>query len=230
MSQGQFRGFSQQQLASFQQSSPSNQGQSQQDQGSAPGPRRNWKYANRSSPSAAPYAQFGGYQTDFKQNFYNPNKLRGDEADMIVNQKLQERERQDQIFEQKWQAQRNGTDVSGDHIIREGIWARGPEYANAQLTWPIHAKVRRGEEQFLANLEVVEAFLSNKKIFFKQTLTCCVKDCGEQLQNAEFYDETNKVAWPVSFIHYLGDHNNPPSKFFYDYVNRAADAIRQMRQ
>lgn len=226
--QGPFRGFSQQQLQSLQgQSSGPAQSQAQQQAGPT-APQRNWRYANRNPPSAAPYAQFSSFQTDYKQSIYNPNKARPDETQMMLDRKLHEREQQMQIFEQKWQAQRNGSDISGDHIIREGIWARSPEYATQHVPWPIHAKEWRGENPFLENLEVLEGFLANKKIFFKDGITCLVKDCGAQLQNAEFLDEVNKVAWPVSFIHYLGDHNNPPSKFFYDYVNRAAAAIRGM--
>jgi hypothetical protein len=79
------------------------------------------------------------------------------------------------------------------------------------------------------NLEVVENFLnrSRKKFYYKNPLHCQV--CGCDLENSDYVDEVNKLSWPTSFIHYLGDHNNPPSKFFYNYVNKAAAAIQQQQ-
>lgn len=226
--QGPFRGFKD--LSSFEQP-PQQQQQQQPSQPAAQQPARNWRYANRSTQTTAPYAQFNGYQTDYQSNRYVPtgHRSRNDEMDMYLSQKEEERQRQLSAFEQKWQSQQQGGSVSHDHFIREGIWARSPDTATITFPWPIHAQSWQNEDDFLNNLEVVEAFLQSKKIYYKDNIRCLVEGCGAELQNAEFVDETNKISWPVSFIHYLGDHNNPPSKIFYDYVRRAATAIRSVQ-
>lgn len=234
-----FRGFSPQQLSALLQQQPQPAGNAAQQQQPQPAanapaqPQHNWRYANRNTQAAQPYKQFSNYQTDWQQNRYAPagNRATKDELAMLISSKEQERANQLAMFEQTWQKQQNGG-TSHDHMIREGIWARSPESATANFPWPIHAQpwAVKEEEEFLANLDLVENFLANQKIFYKSELTCLVEGCGCPLQNAEFVDTTNKVAWPVSFIHYLGDHNNPPSRFFFDYVRKAATAIRSMNQ
>lgn len=220
-----FRGFDPQQLAALLQTQSPTEPQQQ-----AAAPQHNWRYANRNaSQMDQKYKQFSGYQTDWQQNRYAPagNRATRDELEAMVSSKEAERANQLAMFEQTWQKQQAGG-TSHDHMIREGVWARGPQSATENFPWPIHAQPWNGVDEFLSNLELVESFLSNQKIFFKSELICLVDGCGCKLQNAEFVDITNKVAWPVSFIHYLGDHNNPPSRFFFDYIKRAAGAIRQM--
>ena len=224
---GAFRGFSREDLAAFGQQQAPQQAQQQAQSPSA----HNWRYADRSTKAMAPYSQFTNYQTDYESNRYKSTKSPAEEMDMLLAMKEEERQRQLTMFEQRWQAQLSGSSSTGnDHIIREGIWARTPQTSTKAIPYPIHAQPWKGENEFLDNLEVVEAFLASQKIFFKDGLTCMVEGCGAVLQNAEFVDQINKVAWPVSFIHYLGDHHNPPSKFFYDYIRRAAGAIRAMSQ
>ncbi len=220
------RGFSNQDLQNFQQTIQPQQQQQQQ----AVAPQRNWRYANRTPQAMSAYSPFNNYQTDWKAQIYNPNianRPAFDEMESLRIRKEEERQRQLDLFQQKWQAQQQGT-TSHDYIIREGIWARSPDTATQQIPWPIHAQQWKGEEEFLNNLEVVEAYMANQKIFYRDGIKCIVKDCGADLHNAEFVDQVNKVSWPVSFIHYLGDHNNPPSRFFYDYIRKASAAIRQL--
>jgi len=223
--QGPFRGFKDLSAFEQQQQQPPQPLQQQQQQAE---PVRNWRYANRATPTTPQYSQFNSYETNWQSNRYVPtgHRSRDDEMEMYLNQKEQERERQMAAFQQKWQTQQQGGSVSNDHFIREGIWARSPDTATIVFPWPIHAKQWRGEEEFLTDLEVVEGFLQSKKLYYKDNIRCIVDGCGTELQNAEFVDEVNKISWPVSFIHYLGDHNNPPSKIFYNYVRRAATAIR----
>lgn len=207
-------------------------------------PQNQWKYAHRGvSMQDTEYANYSGYRDARYQELLaqHQQKMGGGaggrgvspELENDMNRLAQTRDMQLQQFQKTWQEQQQanyGYTSGGQqkHIVKEGVWAPTKELEYPGVPFPIHAKPWKGEEQFMANLEVVENFLSRSKmkLFYKNQITCQV--CGCELENSDLVDETNRVSWPAGFIHYLGDHNNPPSKFFYNYANKAAAAIQQM--
>ena len=217
-------------------------GAPQQPQSAAPSGQQQheWKYAGRGvSMQTTDYANYSGYRDSHYQQLLAQHQQQiggrghSPELENDIKRLEQTREMQLQQFEKTWQEQQHASYgyASGGqqkHIVKEGVWAPTKELEYPGVPFPIHGKAWKGEELFLQNMEVVETFLSRSKMkmFYKNPITCQV--CGCELENSDLVDETNRVSWPAGFIHYLGDHNNPPSKFFYNYANKAAAAIQQM--
>ena len=154
----------------------------------------------------------------------------GKMSESDLNVALQKRDEEMQQFQQ---FQRGPTQIAesikpptelGKEFYREGFWAVPDLPHTHHLPYPQEGQNWQGKDQVLAVMKQVQNQLRREMVRYKQDETCCL--CGqEKLGNGEYVDRNNKVIWREGYEHYIDKHNVVPTKFFFNYIQMAGQAI-----